>query len=99
MDTETSQLILNRLESIVASVKAIGDQITELRKQPATMPDREFLTVAEAANYLNVSKQTIYRMKHLHVKRGRSIRLRRSTLDRGFREDPRKANQMRSRER
>ena len=113
VDEQISHSILTQLDSIDRGVKAIRDRLATLDEQRSEilaeigrlaalggMPEpQEFLTVKQAAAYLNVSKQTIYRMKHLHVKRGRSIRLRRSTLDRGFREDPRKASQMRSRKR
>ena len=78
------------LTYLVEQIAALHKKFDELAaKQFADpTPDREFLTVREAANYLNVSEQTIYRRKHLHVKSkgGRMIRIRRSTLDRGLRE-------------
>lgn len=87
MTSEESQLILNRLDELSAKMDALGERLASRDAQPVAEP-QEFLTVRQAAAYLNVSESVVRRMKHLHVRRGRSIRLRRSSLDRTFRCDP-----------
>lgn len=47
----------------------------------------EYLTVAEAHTEFNISKRALYRMPHLHRRRGRSIRILRSDLENVLRRD------------
>jgi hypothetical protein len=51
--------------------------------EPATSSD--YLTIAEAAAAFNISKRSLYRLTSLHRRRGRSIRIMRTDLERVLR--------------
>lgn len=77
----------NPFKDMAETLARIEAKLDALAK-PAAEPG-EFMTVREAAEYVKLSRATLYKMKHLQVKRGGVVRFRRSVLDSYFR--PRKA--------
>lgn len=51
-------------------------------------PGSDYMTVREAADFFKLSPATLYQLKHLQVRRGRSVRFRRSILEQHFQPDP-----------
>jgi excisionase family DNA binding protein len=75
------------LAGMLATLRRLESKLDTLLSATLAPTDSigEFLTVAEAAAYVRLSRSTLYKMKHLHVRRGRALRFRRSDLDRYFR--------------
>jgi excisionase family DNA binding protein len=80
--TDDIALILAKLDELTGEVRALRERIDDA-PQPAETDT--YLTVAEAAVYCKVSPAALYRLKHLQCRRGRSVRFKRSDLDRHLR--------------
>lgn len=49
--------------------------------------ESKLLTIQQAAVEFNISKRTLYRLKPLHVKFGKAVRIRRTDLENYLRQD------------
>jgi hypothetical protein len=76
-------MIEEQAAAILARLEAIDTKLDRLAEsKPVSLG--EYLTVAEAAEYFNVSTSSLYPLKPLQHRRGASIRFRRSELERHF---------------
>lgn len=69
----------NPFADILSTLQRIEAKLDRINT-PAIDSGKEYLTVAEAADIFNLSKASLYRLKQLHCRRGRSVRFRRSDL-------------------
>lgn len=70
---------------IMEAIQAINRRLDAMEKGPQV---REYLTVKEAAAEFKLSVASLYRMTHLHHRRGKTVRIRRADLVREMRPDP-----------
>lgn len=72
------------LADVLNEVRALAARIDQMQ----TPTVHEYMTVAEAARHFNISPAALYRLKHLHCRRGRSIRFKRQALENHLRPRP-----------
>jgi excisionase family DNA binding protein len=88
MDDEREQSD-NPFVDVMAELRTINAKLDALAAaKPAvsiTVQEREYLTVKQAAELFNISERSLYDLKLLQVRRGRSVRFRRSDLERHLR--------------
>jgi excisionase family DNA binding protein len=76
---DVSEEIVSKLDEILES-DALSAAVERLAAVPDSKPS-EYLTVAEAAKEFSIHPHTLYRLKRLHVRVGKSIRIRRAALE------------------
>lgn len=54
---------------------------------PRPAKESKLLSIAQAAEEFNISRRTLYRLKQLHVKFGKAVRIRRADLENYLRQD------------
>lgn len=94
--TDAGNLIADRLADLVHYADKINDKLGVICEHLAAKSaaaeksaSDDYLTVKEAAAFLKLSTASLYKLKHLQCRRGKSIRFKRSALENHIR--PRKA--------
>jgi hypothetical protein len=71
---------------ILQKLDALADEVRKLRKQIAKLMNdapglSTLMTIRECAAEYRIAASTLYKMKHLHTKVGRSVRIRRRDME------------------
>jgi hypothetical protein len=83
VDTTQLDARLSGLDKALVALNAKIDRL--LLNEPVA----DYLTVKQAAKHFQISASVLYReMKHLQIRRGRSVRFRRRDLELALRRNP-----------
>jgi excisionase family DNA binding protein len=78
------QQIENPFATILEKISGLENQIKHLKGQQAPKPEPDFMTVDQAAQYLDLSKSTIYKNVHFgklpYYKSGKKLYFRKSEI-------------------
>lgn len=87
MTDQLANAILGRFDDVLAELQNLRQRLDSMDSPTKPQKKNGLLTIRQASQEFNISTRTLYRLKPLHVKFGRAVRIRRQDLENYLRAD------------